>query len=244
MDRKVYERMNQLEAEHWWFVARRRVIKTAIARLAHLRSPATILEAGVGTGGNIAMLKNFGALRGFEFDAEARKLAEEKTGADVPFGALPDDIPYPDERFNLICLFDVLEHVEEDSLSLSSLANRLAPEGRILVTVPAYPWLWSQHDESHHHFRRYTRKSFREAATRAGLRVETFFNFNVFLMPLILLIRGIKRITGSKVSDDKMPGPLANRLLTGVFAAEQHLIGRVPMPVGVSLGAVLVRDAQ
>ncbi|SHH85634.1 class I SAM-dependent methyltransferase [Cognatishimia maritima] len=243
MDRGVYDRMNALEAEHWWFVARRRIIETAIRQFVPLGPSPRILEAGVGTGGNIAMLQQFGDLQGFEFDAPARDMATAKTGLSVPYGALPDDIPFSDGRFDLICLFDVLEHVEPDAESLAALAQKLAPGGRIFVTVPAYPWLWSEHDVSHHHFRRYTRKSLAQAAQSAGLTVERFFNFNVFLMPLILGVRLVKRLLGSKASDDVMPGPGLNRVLGRVFAAERHLIGRTPMPAGVSLGAVLMRNA-
>lgn len=244
MDRSVYERMDAQEAEHWWFVARRRIIAAAIRRLVSLPDAPRILEAGCGTGGNIALLESFGTLRAFEYDADARGVAESKTGIAVPFGALPDDIPYPNERFDLICLFDVLEHVEPDADSLRALAARLAPGGRILLTVPAYPWLWSHHDESHHHFRRYTRESLSQVAGQAGMTVERAFHFNMFLMPVILGVRALKRLVGSHAADDGMPGAAMNRLLTGVFGAESHLVGRVPMPVGVSLGAVLKPDEK
>lgn len=244
MERSTYDRMNSLEAEHWWFVGRRSIIKAAIKRLVTLPKDPSLLEAGCGTGGNIDMLKSVGTLRAFEFDAGARAVAEDKTGLVVPFGALPDDIPHANETFDLICLFDVLEHVEKDTESLAALATRLKPQGRILLTVPAYPWLWSHHDETHHHFRRYTKTSLTEAAKAAGLKVETTFSFNVFLFPLILLVRFLKRLTGSTAEDDKMPSPVVNTILKGTFSAERHLVGRVPMPVGVSLGAVLKLETE
>ena len=239
MDSKVYERLNQIELEHWWFVGRRRILMAALVRFCNLQSSIRILEAGVGTGGNIAMLQRLGTLYGFECNAQARKLATEKTGFTVAYGALPNDIPFADEAFDLICLFDVLEHIEQDSESLSSLSKRLAPGGRIVLTVPAYPWLWSQHDITHHHFRRYTRKSLQETVSRANLKVEQFFNFNVFLMPLIMVVRGLKRLSGSQEADDGLPSSILNGTLCKIFAAERHLIGRIPMPIGVSLGAVI-----
>ena len=242
MEQDVYERMNQLEAQHWWFVARRKIIAAIITRFAALDGAAKILEAGVGTGGNIAMLQKFGDVQGFEYDETARAHAHAKTGLPVVYGALPEDVPFSESKFDLICLLDVLEHVEQDAESLVALSNRLAPEGKILVTVPAYPWLWSQHDVSHHHFRRYTRRSLKTAAERAGLQVERIFNFNVLLLPLILGVRTLKRMSRSTASDDKMPGPVLNRLLYAIFAFERHLIGRVPMPIGVSLVVVLSLD--
>ncbi|CUJ17765.1 class I SAM-dependent methyltransferase [Cognatishimia activa] len=242
MEQDVYERMNQLEAKHWWFVARRKIIAAVITRFAALDGAANILEAGVGTGGNIAMLQKFGDVHGFEYDESARANANAKTGLPVAYGALPDDVPFHESKFDLICLLDVLEHIEQDAKSLAALSTRLAPTGKILVTVPAYPWLWSQHDVNHHHFRRYTRTTLKIAAKQAGLSVDRISNFNMLLLPLILSVRVLKRLSRSTVSDDKMPGPVFNRLLSTIFASERYLVGRVPMPVGVSIVAVLSRN--
>lgn len=239
MDRSVYDRMDQLEAEHWWFSARRSIIEAAIKRLVKLRCGASILEAGCGTGGNLAMLRSLGDLDAFEYDQEARRRAEEKSGLEIAGGALPDELPYPEKSYDLIALFDVLEHVEADSASLKALATRLTPEGRILLTVPAYQWLWSKHDVSHHHFRRYSKASLHGTAREAGLEVEHAFHFNSLLFPLAISVRALKYAIGSKTPDDDMPGPMVNALLKRVFGAERSFVGRVSMPFGLSLCAVL-----
>jgi SAM-dependent methyltransferase len=239
MERKVYDRMNELETNHWWFVARRRIIAALIDRHLPRRPDAAILEAGCGSGGNLPMLGQFGRVDAFEYDADARQHATQKSQLDVRFGALPDDLPFEDRRYDLIGLFDVLEHVEADTASLRALAGKLSEKGVILVTVPAFPFLWSRHDERHHHFRRYTRASLAEAAGQAGLKVRYASYFNFFLFPAAVLARSLKRLTGSDTPDDTMPSSTVNAALTRVFGLERHLVPRLRLPVGLSLAAVL-----
>lgn len=239
MDRTVYDRMNELETTHWWFVARRGIIAALIGRFLPRKDEAQILEAGCGSGGNLVMLGRFGRVDAFEYDATARQHAAEKSRLDVRFGALPDDLPFEDRRYDLIGLFDVLEHVEPDSASLAALAGRLTERGVILVTVPAFPFLWSRHDERHHHFRRYTRASLAQVAAKAGLKVRYSSYFNFFLFPAAVVARWLKRMTGSDKPDDRLPPATVNAVLMRIFGIERHLIGRLRLPVGLSLAAVL-----
>lgn len=239
MERCVYDRMNELEARHWWFTARRQIIAALIHPLLKEKTNVAILEAGCGSGGNLSMLRHFGKVDAFEFDSVALQAAEEKSGLDIRFGALPDEIPFEDNRYDLIGLFDVLEHVEADEASLAALAGRLSERGKILVTVPAFPFLWSKHDERHHHFRRYTRASLAEVAQKAGLKVSHSNYFNTFLFPLAVASRVLKKLMGRETPDDQLPPAWINAALTHVFGVERHLLGRMSMPFGLSLAAVL-----
>lgn len=239
MDRLVYERMNAQEAVHWWFAGRRDIIRKTIERLVALPENARILEAGCGTGGNLEMLQRLGDLDAFEFDAAAREIAEQKSALEIPFGALPHDIPKPETHYDLIALFDVLEHIEDDEATLKSLGARLSGDGRLFVTVPALPWLWSSHDVRHHHFRRYTRASLRNVAERAGLEVESSFYFNGLLLPVAIAMRWLKALMRSDAPDDTVPAGWLNRVLYRVFSAERHLIGRLRLPIGLSVCAIL-----
>ena len=188
------------------------------------------------------MLSRFGKLEAFELDDEARAIAESKMPINVKPGILPDGIPFKAGSFDVVTAFDVIEHVEKDVESLGKLGEQLAPNGRLFMTVPALPWLWSKHDETHHHFRRYTKASLNETLRKAGLEPVRISYFNTFLFPLIAGLRLARKALGiTQSADDAMPGNAANALLTAVFSAESGLVGRVPMPIGVSLMAVAKR---
>lgn len=243
MDRAVYARMADVETSHWWFAGRRAILATLVDRVLKGRSAPRILEAGCGSGGNLGMLARFGRLEAFEYDAEARAAASARSGFPVVFGALPDEVPHADGSFDLVALFDVLEHIDDDVGSLRSLGAKLKDDGRLLITVPALPWLWSEHDVVHHHKRRYTRRSLEAAVRDAGLEAETIGWFNTLLFPLALLNRLAKILTGRGGPDDALPAEPLNRALHRVFAFERHLVGRVPMPIGLSLYAVVRRPS-
>ena len=248
MDRQIYARMAALEDRHWWFVARRRILERVLGQFVDLPEEATILEAGCGTGGNLPLLSRFGRVHALEPDGEARAFARAKGGPGVDYdvrpGALPGDLPFDPESFDLVVAFDVIEHVEEDVASLAALKTKLRPDGRLLMTVPAFPSLWSRHDELHHHKRRYRRGQLLERLEEAGLEPVLATHFNCLLFPPIAGIRLLQRLGGGKAGsdDERLPSPLVNRLLTWLFASERHLIGRLPLPFGVSL-LVLAKPA-
>jgi SAM-dependent methyltransferase len=244
MEPQVYARMGAVEDRHWWFVGRRRLIAEVIARFARLPGPALILEAGCGTGGNLKMLSRFGAVSAFEPEAAARASAAERGLYDVRGGSLPDAVPFESVRFDLAVMLDVLEHLDDDVAALKALAGRLKRDGQVLVTVPAYRFLWTHHDEARHHKRRYTRARLLKVAREAGL-TPTFSSYaNTLLFPAILLMRLVRRITGSTHDDDQLPGRPVNALLRGIFSFERHLLGRLPLPVGVSLVMLAHRSAN
>lgn len=235
MERRVYARMGEVEDRHWWFVARRRILATVLERSALLPKSARVLEAGCGTGGNLGMLSRFGPVSAFEPDEAARGNASRDIRFDIRAGALPDKVPFAGERFDLIAVLDVLEHLGDDEGALRALVERLEPGGVILVSVPAFAFLWSRHDVRHHHKRRYTRASLLAVTRAAGFEPVTVGYFNTLLFPLIVARRTLGRLFGLVGDDDAMPSLWLNRLLGAVFALERRLVGRVRLPFGVSL---------
>ena len=242
MDPQVYSRMAANEDQHWWFVARRKILTEVIARRIAPTKDCQILEAGCGTGGNLAMLRQFGQLNAFELDDGARDLAAKKSGIAVQSGRLPDRVPFDSESFDLVAMLDVLEHVDDDVGSLKAIAQSLKRDGRLLLTVPAYAFLWSAHDVSHHHRRRYNRRQLVSVARAAGLEPLYVSHFNSWLFPLVAVVRLLKKLlVRSESADDGMPPTILNKLLRMVFASERLVVPRWPLPFGVSLMLVARR---
>lgn len=238
MERVVYDRMAELDETHWWYRARREILAALIARDIPLPAGARLLEIGCGTGHNLQMLARFGEVDGIELDPQARALASLRIGKPVGGASLPHLHGVPDGSYDLVAVLDVIEHVEEDLESLETMARKLRADGKILITVPAHPWMWSAHDEVNHHKRRYTARSLRKLIVSAGLKVELLSPFNSLLFPLAAAARIAGRIAGKRDSDDTMPPPALNKLFETVFGWERYALGRVPFPPGVSLVAI------
>ena len=238
----LYAQMHELEDRHWWFTGRRRIVAEMIRRLG-LPPDARLLDAGCGTGGNLALLAGFGEPIGAEYDAEAARLARARGVCEVVRAGLPHAMPFAPGRFDLVTLLDVLEHIEDDAASLRTLASLLAPGGHLLLTVPAFPFLWGPHDEAHHHHRRYRAAGLRAVIEGAGLKLQWQSYYNSSLFPAVAAVRLLHRLLPAGPVGDELALPPApvNALLEALFAAERHLLGRVRLPAGVSLIAVARR---
>ena len=239
MEPDAYSEMASTEDWHWWFRGRRAITARVIGSLG-LPAQARILELGAGTGGNLGMLAQFGAVQAGELDDTARAIAARKTGVDCLRARLPDDLPFPAHSFDLVCLFDVLEHVEDDVSSLIAIRRLLRPDGRLLVTVPAHEWMWSPHDERLHHRRRYSRRTLEDAARAAGYRVARMTYFNLLLFPLAIITRTVDRVSRRQSSiGTSGPSSWLNEALYRVFASEAGWTARSRLPLGMSLLAVM-----
>lgn len=243
MDPDVYQEMARTEDRHWWFRGRRAILLSVIDQLG-LSPGSMILEAGAGTGGNLAMLSDFGRVCAVEMDATARAFATEKYQGrfDIRTGSFPAEIPFADERFDLICFLDVLEHIDVDVDSLSAAKRLLRDGGRILVTVPAHAWLWSAHDARHHHVRRYNAAELSAKARNAGLEIVQLSYFNTILFPLAIVARYI--FGQSPRFGTAIPPEPVNRLFYWLFSAERLLLRAVRLPFGLSLLAVLAAPSR
>ena len=238
MERIVYEQMAALDQQHWWYVARREVLAALIRRTVRPPKDAAILEVGCGTGHNLAMLDQFGTVDALELDPEARKLAEERLGKPVMSAPLPALRGVPERHYDLVAALDVIEHLDDDRAAIKSIARRLKPGGKLLMTVPAHQWMWSAHDVANHHRRRYSLTALRDLFAGTSLRLEKSGYFNSLLFPLAIADRMGSKLRGKDNADLVLPPAWLNKSLEKGFALERYAIGRFPLPPGLSLFAV------
>ena len=235
MDRIVYDRMAAHDSTHWWYRARREVLADYLTRYGALPKDARILEIGCGTGHNLPMLARFGTVDAIEIDSAARAIAAQRLGKPVGSAPLPVLDGVERAAYDLIAVLDVVEHIDDDVAALRAMADCLKPGGKILITVPAHPWMWSAHDVVNHHHRRYSKRTLGRAIADAGLRHNGLRWFNSLLFPAAVAARIAGKLTGKDDSDDSPPAKPLNTAFQAIFGLERHLVGRLPLPPGLSL---------
>ncbi len=234
----------QLERNHWWFEGRRSILRRLLRSEVDWSAPRKVLEVGVGPGVNLYSLYPDNAdLIGVEPDPGNARLAaglgqipvHEGTVEKLPAVAMTT-------TFDVITMFDVLEHIEDDRAALQILKERLKPGGALLLTVPAYQWMWGAHDDVNLHFRRYTRGRLIALLRDAGFVVKRSTYFNTWLFPLIALVRLVAKLIPKRKptsrdvgSDFDKPSGLLNAPLRWLFASEAWFLPWVSFPFGVSL---------
>lgn len=248
MNELIVRQMALLEQSHWWFVARRKILVDLLGAAVGQRDRIVVVDLGCGAGGNLASLADRYRCIGVDPSAEAIRLAMQRhPGIEFLCGELPHRLPRATSQADVILAMDVLEHIEHDAEALKAVVDNAADGAAIVVTVPADMALWSPHDESHGHYRRYERDSF--AQLWAGLPVATALlsYFNTRLYPLIRLARTWSRWRrkswGEADTDLFLPPGTLNSLLCSVFAGEGRVLVdtlRSRRPRGYSYGASLV----
>lgn len=221
------------DRRHWWFRGRRAVLRAVLPGVLPVR-PARLLELGCGSGNMLEMLSEFGEAIGVEANpllVEAARAA----GLDARCGTLPGDPLVPRGWADAVLLLDVLEHLDDEAAALATARGALAPHGILVVTVPAYAWLWSGHDVALGHRRRYTAGRLRAVVADAGFRVARVTYFNTLLFPVLALVRVAKRVWGDASHDLRPASPALSVVLEHCFALERHLVPRVRLPYGSSL---------
>ncbi len=240
MDRDFELQTHRAEDRHWWYRGRRRVLDVVLRSL-DVPVGARVLDAGCGSGRNMVELRRFGEVTGIELSRPSVEAARARDVGEVVEGSVLE-MPFADDSFELAVSLDVIEHLEDDIGALRELRRVVAPGGQLLVTVPAYQWLWSRHDVINHHHRRYSRGTLVAAAQSAGWEVRRTTHFNSLLLPLAAAMRALELLDrGEKGSSLDLwipPAPL-NWAMGQPLNIETALIGRgARIPLGLSLLAV------
>lgn len=236
METKLYQEMYDVENLHWWFRARRDILISLILKYL---SKGCVLDIGCGTGFILEPLETQYISKyetwGIDISEIAIQFCQEKGLTQVIQGILENNV-LPEHYFDLIMFLDIIEHLEHDLSALTQAKHYLKFQGQILITVPAYQFLWSAHDEIHCHKRRYTKKQIIKLLYQSGYEVVFISYFNTFLFPLIAIARLIGNLLNRHhTSDVKLPSALVNHVLYQVFRSEKNLFPNLSFPFGVSL---------
>jgi SAM-dependent methyltransferase len=238
MEQHTYGIMNNVEDSHWWFVGRRAILESFLAsinsKLQIPNSKLSILDVGCGTGANLEMLKQFGDAEGVDVSDDALEFCRLK-GLKVHKG-LAESLPFADESFDLVTALDVVEHLDDDIAGLKEMNRVLKPDGKTLIFVPAFMWLWGVQDDISNHRIRYTREQITERLNAAGFKIEraTYANITFFLP--ILLGRFLMKITGIKPeSENNVNVSALNGIFGKIFSAEKYWLNKANFPFGVSI---------
>lgn len=237
-----YEKMYNLEDSHWWFVGKRRIAQNLIEEFVPLNQREAILDVGCGTGAMMHFLDHYGRAYGIDISETALCFCQERTLARLS-RASALSLPFADSSFSLITVFDVLYHeaVVDDLMALREFYRVCRRGGSVLISEPAFNFLWSGHDIAYHSKRRYVASELESKLEKVGFQVVKLSYSNTLLFPIIFAVRMWKRLcrpSPEDHSDVKPLKPYLNKALLAVYDLEAPLVCRTRFPVGSSVVCV------
>ena len=231
-----YPILYQVEETHWWYVGRRRIIQALVEKILttlNHQNPR-ILDVGCGTGANLKMLAAYGRAEGVDISPQAVEFCGERGLDSVKLGAI-EHLPYENDFFELVTALDVIEHLDDDVAGLREMRRVLRRDGRVLLFVPAFMFLWGVQDDVSNHRRRYTLPSLLRAVETAGFSVEWASYANISFFLPVLLVRSVMRWLSLRADTEYgINISLMNGPFSRLFAAERFVFNRGRLPFGVS----------
>jgi len=249
MRHQIYEDIYRAELTHWWFCARRSIVAALIRRFASPHRPLRVADVGCGMGSTLTMLTEFGTVIGLDYSPTALAFSQQRGQRRLVTAALPH-LPLPTGSCDVVCALDVIEHIDDDGSAVRELWRICKPAGLMVITVPAYNWLWSEHDDVNEHKRRYVRSELQRMLALPGARVLRLSYMNFVLAPPLIAFRLIQKLIRRRktnpnelTSDVRQPSSLVNRLFYHLFAAEAAWLQHGRLPFGISLIALVRKHA-
>lgn len=230
-----YQTMFHVERDHWWYRVRREIVLDVFHALrVDLPAMPKILDVGCGAGGLMKALEPFGEVHGIDISSDVVEFCRARGSDRVMVGSM-SNIPYPDHAFDVVFALDVLEHINDDRAGLREIHRVLRPGGFLVLTVPAFQFLWGITDTLSDHMRRYTRVPLVKKITAASFRVLRSTYFNTILFLPIAFIRLSVRMFGVRMRSETFTPGSMNALLYHLFHFEKKLLRFTNFPFGVSL---------
>lgn len=242
MSDKLLKIFFEVETNHWWWIGRKKIVIKLLNKYLNYNKNI-ILDAGCGTGAGILYLKNFGTVYGIDLSPIAVKFCKQRGIKKIRTGDV-SKLPYKNNFFDLVCLMDVIEHVSKDSLVIKEAYRILKPGGLLLTTIPALPFINSNHDYAQGHFRRYSKSHIEKILSERKFKNIKISYFNFFLSPIIILIRiSSKHIRifskladyDSKLNYEIYKKNIINQFLIKIISIESKIIEYFNLPFGISL---------
>jgi SAM-dependent methyltransferase len=243
MDRQMLDKYRRLELEHWWFRVRERILTDGVRDITRGRQGLRILNVGAATGRSTEFLQPFGAVSSVEYDGPSYQYCRDVLKLDIVQASITD-LPFENDSFDLVCCFDVIEHVEDDAKGIQELVRVCKPGGTVFLTTSAYMSLWSDHDRLNHHFRRYLMQEIAGHFDPSKGSPTRRTYYNTLLFPPIWLVRMLQRLLPKKRDEELKPdneflqSPLTDRVFGAIFSLERWLLRFMNFPFGVSIMVV------
>lgn len=242
-----YQQMKNLEDTYWWHVGRKSIVRQQLKQSLPAGKNLQILNVGCGTGGGIDVLKQFGTVYNIDVSKEAVRLAQAAGHENVELYD-GENIPFAKKKFDMIVALDVLEHIKDDSGALQNWNDYLQDDGQLLLTVPAYQWLWSTHDDALHHQRRYTASHLHRLVSVNNYRVKKRSYAIAFSFPLIVgfrLLQGLTQNSRDKAASSyvMLPKPV-NSFFTQLLKLEGRILKYTSLPFGTSVLLIAQKNSR
>lgn len=249
MQAEYYQEYYTLERTNWWFLARKQILRDQIARLFPGATKLRILNVGAALGASTIMLQEFGEVESIEYNKDCCDFVNQSLGLNFIQGSITE-LPFKDNEFDLVCAFDVVEHVQEDRLAISELHRVCKRGGYTFTSVPTFKFLWSEHDVINEHVRRYTMKTYLPLFDPAVAKIYFKSYFNFFLFPPIALFRVVssllkrnKKKSEVKSDNSKVTNTFVSGMLYRIFKSETGFLRKGwTLPVGVSLMVITQKN--
>ncbi len=235
--------LSQLEQTYWWHIAKRELVTRWLQQ--YVPAPARVVEGGIGSAGNLVSFQELGyEVAGLDIMPEAVEYGKKRGIADVHVHDLGKPWPFEADSADAVVLLDVIEHVEDPVAVLQHASRVLKPEGKLLLTVPAYQWLFGTWDEALGHYRRYTNRKLEQQTVAAGFKTLELTHWNSFTLPAAVGVRTWQKLCPQRKSAEfPRVSPLVNQLLLGCASFERACSRFVNIPCGLSVAGVFSKTA-
>jgi SAM-dependent methyltransferase len=238
VDTAEFDKMFEVEETNWWYRGRRRLVTRWLEPFHRRRGPLRILDIASATGMGFRYLAKYGEVRGVDISEETIRLCRSRGIEGIVRGDAMA-LPFRDGSFDAVLALDALEHFPDDRQAMAEIRRVCTSDALVLITVPAFMFLWSAHDDAYHHVRRYTRGELGAKLRQQGFTLDKLTYYSMTLLPPVYVMRKLRTLTkgeGPVRSDFFLPLPRpVEAMLSGIMRSEIALTGLVDLPFGVSL---------